>query len=47
MSLGLDWHLSSHIRLQADYDWTTFGADEARRDSSSEHVLFIGMTAGY
>lgn len=46
-STGLSWHISSVLRLQADYNWTTFGADTKRLVKANEHVLFIGMTAGY
>src|SRR5699024_6036350 len=46
-SAGLSWHLSQGLRVQADYNWTTFGDDDYRLDNANEHVFFLGLTAGY
>lgn len=46
-SAGLSWHISQGLRVQADYNWTTFGADGDRIDKANEHVFFLGLTAGY
>lgn len=47
VSAGINWHLSANLRIQADYDWTTFGVDAKRLHNANEHKLFVGLTAGY
>lgn len=46
-SAGLSWHISHGLRIQGDYNWTTFGANGNRLGKANEHVFFLGLTAGY
>lgn len=46
-SAGLSWHISHGLRIQGDYNWTTFGVDGNRIGKANEHVFFLGLTAGY
>lgn len=46
-SAGLSWHISHGLRIQGDYNWTTFGADGQHIGKANEHVFFLGLTAGY
>lgn len=47
VSAGLSWHLSAGLRVQADYNWTTFGASTTALEKTHEHHLFVGVSAGY
>lgn len=46
-SAGLSWFLSPGFRVLADYNWTTFGANAKRLPNATEHILYIGIAAGY
>lgn len=46
-SAGAGWQLSKRIRVQADYDNTHLGSNFFVTPSIREHVVRIGVTAGY
>lgn len=46
-SAGAGWQLSKRMRIQADYDNTQLNSEFSFTPSVREHVLRIGVTAGY
>lgn len=47
LSTGISWFLADGLRVQADYNWTRFHADHHALNHRQEHLLSIGLTAGY
>lgn len=47
LSAGVSWFLVDGLRIQADYNWTRFHADHNALDHRREHLLSLGITAGY
>lgn len=47
LSAGVSWFLSDGLRVQADYNWTRFSADHNNLAHQKEHLLSLGITAGY
>lgn len=47
LSTGISWFLADGLRVQADYNWTRFHADHHALNHRQEHLLSVGLTAGY
>lgn len=47
LSAGVSWFITDGLRVQADYNWTRFSADHNNLAHNKEHLLSVGLTAGY
>jgi len=47
LSTGVSWFIADGLRIQADYNYTRFHADQRTLSHQQEHLLSVGLTAGY